>query len=42
MVIPVGAPGETQELLLITKDMDGKSSQKRILPVRFVPLLPGK
>jgi protein-L-isoaspartate(D-aspartate) O-methyltransferase len=42
MVIPVGAPGETQELLLITKDRDGKSSQKRILPVRFVPLLPGK
>jgi protein-L-isoaspartate(D-aspartate) O-methyltransferase len=42
MVIPVGAPGETQELLLITKDMDGKSRQKRILPVRFVPLLPGK
>ena len=42
MVIPVGAPGETQELLLITKDIDGKSRQKRILPVRFVPLLPGK
>ena len=42
MVIPVGAPGETQELLLITKDRDGKSRQKRILPVRFVPLVPGK
>ena len=42
MVIPVGAPGETQELLLITRDIDGKSGQKRILPVRFVPLLPGK
>ena len=42
MVIPVGEAGETQELLVITKGMDGKSSQKRILPVRFVPLLPGK
>ena len=42
MVIPVGAAGETQELLLITKDMDGKSRQKAILPVRFVPLLPAK
>jgi protein-L-isoaspartate(D-aspartate) O-methyltransferase len=42
MVIPVGAAGGTQELLLITKGADGKSSQKRILPVRFVPLLPGK
>jgi protein-L-isoaspartate(D-aspartate) O-methyltransferase len=42
MVIPVGDAGETQELLLITKGTDGKSSQKPILPVRFVPLLPGK
>ena len=42
MVVPVGAAGETQELLLITKDADGKSREKRILPVRFVPLLPGK
>ena len=42
MVIPVGAPGETQELLLVTKGGQGDSSQKRILPVRFVPLLPGK
>ena len=42
MVIPVGAAGATQELLLITKGADGKSSQKRILPVRFVPLIPGK
>ncbi len=40
MVIPVGPSGETQELLLITKNLDGKNSQKRILPVRFVPLLP--
>ena len=42
MVIPVGAPGETQELLLVTKGAAGDSSRKTILPVRFVPLLPGK
>jgi protein-L-isoaspartate(D-aspartate) O-methyltransferase len=42
MVIPVGASGEAQELLLITKDMDGKGRQKRVLPVRFVPLVPGR
>ena len=42
MVIPVGAVGATQELLLITKEADGKSREKRILPVRFVPLVPGK
>ena len=42
MVIPVGAPGQTQELLLITKEVDGTSRQKNILPVRFVPLLPAK
>jgi len=40
MVIPVGASGETQELLLITKDMNGNFRQKGVLPVRFVPLLP--
>jgi protein-L-isoaspartate(D-aspartate) O-methyltransferase len=42
MVIPVGEAGGTQELLLITKDTDGKSRQKNVLPVRFVPLVPGK
>jgi protein-L-isoaspartate(D-aspartate) O-methyltransferase len=42
MVIPVGAPGQTQDLLLITKDMEGKIRQKTILPVRFVPLLPAR
>jgi len=40
MVIPVGATGEAQELLLITKDPDGKTRQKSVLPVRFVPLVP--
>ncbi len=40
MVIPVGASGQTQELLLITKDLEGRATQKAILPVRFVPLVP--
>jgi protein-L-isoaspartate(D-aspartate) O-methyltransferase len=40
MVIPVGATGETQELLLLVKTAAGGVEQKGILPVRFVPLLP--
>ncbi len=42
MVIPVGASGGAQELFLITKSSDGKILQKNVLPVRFVPLVPGK
>jgi protein-L-isoaspartate(D-aspartate) O-methyltransferase len=41
MVIPVGADGEEQELLLIVKSAQGKIERWRILPVRFVPLVPG-
>ena len=41
MVIPVGASREEQELLLIVKSAAGKIEQKNILPVRFVPLVPG-
>jgi protein-L-isoaspartate(D-aspartate) O-methyltransferase len=42
MVIPVGASRDEQELLLIVKSADGKLEQKNILPVRFVPLVPGR
>ena len=42
MVIPVGAPGDVQELLLVTKAADGRVTEKRVIPVRFVPLVPGK
>ncbi len=42
MVIPVGASHEVQELLLIVKRADGSVEQKSVLPVRFVPLVPGK
>lgn len=38
MVIPVGDGWYAQELILITKEHDGSSHQKAILPVRFVPL----
>ena len=41
MVIPVGPDGGLQELLLIVKLENGQVEQKRILPVRFVPLVPG-
>ncbi len=42
MVIPVGGDGDVQYLKLITKRVDGGFDEKRILPVRFVPLVPGK
>jgi protein-L-isoaspartate(D-aspartate) O-methyltransferase len=42
MVIPVGASHEAQELLLIVKRADGSVEKRSVLPVRFVPLIPGK
>jgi protein-L-isoaspartate(D-aspartate) O-methyltransferase len=42
MVIPVGQAGGTQELLLIVKTAEGKIERRKILPVRFVPLVPGR
>jgi protein-L-isoaspartate(D-aspartate) O-methyltransferase len=42
MVIPVGGEGEVQYLKLLTKRADGGYDEKRVLPVRFVPLVPGK
>ena len=38
MIIPVGSPFLTQQLLLVTKDADGKIRTRQVLPVRFVPL----
>jgi protein-L-isoaspartate(D-aspartate) O-methyltransferase len=40
MVIPVGGDGEIQYLKLITKRADGGYDERRMLPVRFVPLVP--
>ena len=42
MVIPVGGGGDVQWLLLVTRRADGGYDEKRVLPVRFVPLVPGK
>ena len=41
MVIPLGRPHETQFLTLITKDAAGKVKDHALLPVAFVPLVPG-
>jgi len=38
MVIPVGAPSDVQHLLLVEKQSDGRTTTRRTLPVRFVPL----
>lgn len=37
MVIPIGTPFSTQQLMLITKDNAGKLTNRQILPVQFVP-----
>lgn len=42
MVIPLGGAGDIQYLKLLTKRVDGGVEEKRVLPVRFVPLVPGK
>jgi protein-L-isoaspartate(D-aspartate) O-methyltransferase len=38
MVIPVGGSFMAQELLLVRKEADGRTTTRRTLPVRFVPL----
>ena len=38
MVIPVGGPSDVQQLLLVEKQLDGRTTTRRTLPVRFVPL----
>jgi protein-L-isoaspartate(D-aspartate) O-methyltransferase len=42
LVIPVGGDGDIQNLKLLTKRADGGYDEKKVLPVRFVPLVPGK
>ena len=39
LVIPVGEPGQTQDLRVIVKDEQGTVSSHSILPVVFVPLI---
>jgi len=38
MIIPVGGPFYTQQLVLVKKDEKGKLTLRQLLPVRFVPL----
>ena len=38
LVIPVGAQWSGQELLIIEKDLNGKTTTRNMLAVRFVPL----
>jgi protein-L-isoaspartate O-methyltransferase len=40
MVVPVGE--WRQDLKLVTKRADGGYDERNVLPVRFVPLVPGK
>jgi protein-L-isoaspartate(D-aspartate) O-methyltransferase len=42
MVIPVGERHGPQALLVLTRRADGGVDSRNVLPVRFVPLLPGK
>ena len=38
MVLPLGAPDTTQELILLEKDLTGAVTSRVVLAVRFVPL----
>ncbi|MCK4340776.1 MAG: protein-L-isoaspartate(D-aspartate) O-methyltransferase [Phycisphaerae bacterium] len=38
MVIPVGGVYETQRLLVLTKQPNGKRKSRNVIPVRFVPM----
>ena len=38
MVIPVGGTHESQHLVVVEKDPEGRVKTRNILPVRFVPL----
>ena len=41
IIIPVGSPFMTQQLMLVKKEKDGKIKTKQVLPVLFVPLTGG-
>jgi len=42
LVIPVGGEWEPQYLRVYTRRADGAFDERRVLPVRFVPLVPGR
>ena len=39
LIIPLGSPFSIQQLVLVTKDLEGNVSEHPIIAVRFVPLL---
>ncbi len=41
MVIPVGPRGGDQDLVLVRKEKDGSLDRRNVLPVAFVPMVPG-
>lgn len=42
MVVPLGSPAGPQYLTVVTKDSDGRVTERRIMPVRFSPLQGGQ
>jgi protein-L-isoaspartate(D-aspartate) O-methyltransferase len=42
MVIPIGGESDVQDLRVITRRADGGYDERKVLPVRFVPLVPGR
>jgi len=42
MILPLGRTFDIQNLMLITKDADGKISKEKLMPVRFVPMVHDK
>ncbi len=42
MVLPLGDPADEQMLTLVTKDSDGRVTQRDVLSVAFVPLVKGE
>ena len=38
MVLPVGGRYLTQQLVLVTRDLEGTISTRELMPVSFVPL----
>ena len=41
MIIPVGETGSVQELMVVEKAADGRTTTRTLIPVRFVPLTRG-
>lgn len=41
LVIPIGAPGNLQQLVVVHRDASGRTRERAVLPVAFVPLVDG-